>query len=116
MDLGLQGNASGHRRLERYWPCVAEAFLAEGCDAWFWCRATPVVLAMPPSSLDIEAPLRCLQPICLKASERERLAATHGAADILVNNAGAIPGGGLLDMTMERWQEAWNLKVFGYIH
>jgi 3-oxoacyl-[acyl-carrier protein] reductase len=42
--------------------------------------------------------------------------AAHKDADILVNNAGAIPGGGLLDMTMERWREAWDLKVFGYIH
>jgi NAD(P)-dependent dehydrogenase (short-subunit alcohol dehydrogenase family) len=36
--------------------------------------------------------------------------------DILVNNAGAIPGGGIADVSMERWQEAWQLKVFGYIH
>jgi NAD(P)-dependent dehydrogenase (short-subunit alcohol dehydrogenase family) len=36
--------------------------------------------------------------------------------DILVNNAGAIPGGRLQDIPMARWQEAWNLKVFGYIH
>jgi NAD(P)-dependent dehydrogenase (short-subunit alcohol dehydrogenase family) len=35
---------------------------------------------------------------------------------VLVNNAGAIPGGGLLDLTLERWQEAWSLKVMGYIH
>ena len=36
--------------------------------------------------------------------------------DILVNNAGAIPGGGIADISLERWQEAWSLKVFGYIH
>ncbi len=36
--------------------------------------------------------------------------------DILVNNAGAIPGGSLLDLSMEKWIEAWQLKVFGYIH
>ena len=36
--------------------------------------------------------------------------------DILVNNAGAIPGGGIADVSLERWQEAWQLKVFGYIH
>ena len=42
--------------------------------------------------------------------------AAHGDTTILVNNAGAIPGGGLLDITMERWQEAWSLKVFGYVH
>jgi len=51
-----------------------------------------------------------------KGSERERVLAAHAETTILVNNAGAIPGGGLLDLTMERWQEAWSLKVMGYIH
>lgn len=50
------------------------------------------------------------------AAERERLAAAHGDADILVNNAGAIPGGGLFDIDMARWEQAWALKVMGYIH
>lgn len=39
-----------------------------------------------------------------------------GDIDILVNNAGAIPGGSIFDLTMERWIESWQLKVFGYIH
>jgi NAD(P)-dependent dehydrogenase (short-subunit alcohol dehydrogenase family) len=50
------------------------------------------------------------------SAERDRLFAAHPAVDVLVNNAGAIPGGNLLDMTLERWTEAWQLKVFGYIH
>lgn len=50
------------------------------------------------------------------AEERARLVAQHPEIDILVNNAGAIPAGSLLDLTMERWSEAWSLKVFGYIH
>ncbi len=40
----------------------------------------------------------------------------HPDIDILVNNAGAIPGGTVHDISLERWIEAWNLKVFGYIH
>ena len=36
--------------------------------------------------------------------------------DILVNNAGAIPGGSVLDIDEDRWREAWELKVFGYIN
>jgi len=36
--------------------------------------------------------------------------------DILVNNAGAIPGGDLLDITDERWRQARDLKVFGFIN
>jgi NAD(P)-dependent dehydrogenase (short-subunit alcohol dehydrogenase family) len=49
-------------------------------------------------------------------SDREKLFAAHGDADILVNNAGAIPQGSLFDLTLERWNEVWQLKVFGYIH
>jgi 3-oxoacyl-[acyl-carrier protein] reductase len=39
-----------------------------------------------------------------------------GEIDILVNNAGAIPGGSVLDIDEDRWREAWELKVFGYIN
>lgn len=47
---------------------------------------------------------------------RENLALSYPDVDILVNNAGAIPGGGIADLSMWRWHEAWALKVFGYIH
>jgi len=36
--------------------------------------------------------------------------------DILVNNAGAIPRGTLEEVDEDRWREAWDLKVFGYIN
>jgi len=48
--------------------------------------------------------------------ERERVFHLVRDVDILVNNAGAIPGGGLLDLSMARWEQAWALKVMGYIH
>lgn len=35
--------------------------------------------------------------------------------DILINNAGAIPGGGFKEINYERWQQTWDLKVYGYI-
>jgi 3-oxoacyl-[acyl-carrier protein] reductase len=44
------------------------------------------------------------------------LAAAHPDIDILVNNAGAIPGGDLQAIDEQRWREAWDLKVFGYIN
>lgn len=50
------------------------------------------------------------------AAAREAMHTAHPDIDILVNNAGAIPGGTLQDISLARWQEAWNLKVFGYIH
>src|ERR1700735_3549427 len=46
----------------------------------------------------------------------DRLAADHPDIDILVNNAGAIPGGDLQTIDEQRWRDAWDLKVFGYIN
>ena len=50
------------------------------------------------------------------AVQRRRLHAAFPDVDIFINNAGAIPGGSIADISLERWQEAWALKVFGYIH
>ncbi len=44
-----------------------------------------------------------------------KVALEAGEIDILVNNAGAIPPGDLLSIDDERWRQAWDLKVFGYI-
>jgi 3-oxoacyl-[acyl-carrier protein] reductase len=46
----------------------------------------------------------------------DRLATDHPDIDILVNNAGAIPGGDLQAIDEQRWRDAWDLKVFGYIN
>jgi NAD(P)-dependent dehydrogenase (short-subunit alcohol dehydrogenase family) len=46
----------------------------------------------------------------------DRLVAEHPDIDILVNNAGAIPAGDLQQITEDRWRQAWDLKVFGYIN
>ena len=46
----------------------------------------------------------------------KRLVAACPDADILVNNAGAIPGGAIDAVDEERWRQAWDLKVFGYIN
>lgn len=44
------------------------------------------------------------------------LAETCGDIDILINNAGAIPAGTLASVDELTWRQAWDLKVFGYIH
>jgi 3-oxoacyl-[acyl-carrier protein] reductase len=46
----------------------------------------------------------------------DRLLELYPHIDILVNNAGAIPAGNLQQITEDRWREAWDLKVFGYIN
>ncbi|MDB5966394.1 MAG: short chain dehydrogenase family protein 55, partial [Polaromonas sp.] len=45
-----------------------------------------------------------------------QLVAQAGSIDVLVNNAGAIPGGALPDVDDDRWRQAWELKLFGYIN
>ena len=51
-----------------------------------------------------------------EADVRKRLVDDIGALDILVNNAGAIPGGSITDLSDAVWRDAWELKIFGYIH
>jgi len=43
------------------------------------------------------------------------LAEAVGEVDILINNAGAIPAGDLQQVGDQRWRDAWDLKVFGYV-
>ena len=51
-----------------------------------------------------------------QSAAREETVRRFPDFDILVNNAGAIPGGSIFDLSMERWIEAWQLKVLGYVH
>ena len=44
------------------------------------------------------------------------LAETCGDIDILINNAGAMPAGTLGSVAELTWRQAWDLKVFGYLH
>ncbi len=93
----------------------ARVFLAEGCSVVLVARdaarlaATAAALGeanrVTPHAADLSV-----------SAEREAIAAAFPDIDILVNNAGAIPAGGLLDLSMENWEQAWALKVMGYIH
>ncbi len=58
-----------------------------------------------------------IHPVDLSTTENAvALGKACAEVDILVNNAGAIPGGDLLEITDERWRQAWDLKVFGFIN
>jgi NAD(P)-dependent dehydrogenase (short-subunit alcohol dehydrogenase family) len=93
------------------------AFAAEGCDVILASRDTT---ALQKAAAGIRAKHNVGVAIhagdLSNGAAREALHAAHPDIDILVNNAGAIPGGTLRDISMARWEEAWRLKVFGYIH
>ncbi len=116
MDLGLKGQrvliTGGSKGIG--FAC-GQVFLEEGCS----------IILVSRDAAKLEEAKRELSPfgsveVCAadlsKGAERERLHALYPKIDILVNNAGAIPGGGLLDFSMEKWEESWALKVMGYIH
>ena len=93
----------------------AKIFLQEGCHVTLVARDASRLedarahLANPDRVRVIAADLS-------QHAARLRVHAACAPVDILVNNAGAIPGGGLLEMDMQTWEDAWALKVMGYIH
>lgn len=93
----------------------ARTFLEEGCSVVLAARGAGA-LAAAAEGLRPLGTVETWAGDLARAGERERLFAEVGRVDILVNNAGAIPGGGLLDLSMAQWEEAWALKVMGYIH
>lgn len=95
----------------------AQAFAEAGCDL--------VLASRDQAALDQAAgAIRARHQVNIAvhagdlgdAAARTALHAAHPQVDVLVNNAGAIPGGTVHDISLERWQQAWALKVFGYIH
>jgi NAD(P)-dependent dehydrogenase (short-subunit alcohol dehydrogenase family) len=95
----------------------AMAFAAEGCDL--------ILASRDQGALDqAAAAVRARHNVGIAvhaadlsdAGARVAMHKAHPEIDILVNNAGAIPGGTVHDISLERWQQAWALKVFGYIH
>jgi 3-oxoacyl-[acyl-carrier protein] reductase len=95
----------------------AESFAAEGANIVLSAR-DPDRLEAAVSALrgTYQTEITSISADLSQASERKRLVDKAGEIDILVNSAGAIPGGSLFDLSMERWEEAWSLKVMGYMH
>jgi NAD(P)-dependent dehydrogenase (short-subunit alcohol dehydrogenase family) len=96
---------------------IADAFAAEGAQLVVVSRDAAVLeKAAGEVRRKHNAKVAAHSGDLSHAGVRRQLFEAFPDVDILVNNAGAIPGGGIADVTMERWQEAWALKVFGYIH
>jgi NAD(P)-dependent dehydrogenase (short-subunit alcohol dehydrogenase family) len=118
MDLGLEGKqvliTGGSKGIGL---ALAQAFAAEGANLVIVSRSKAILeQAAGEVARKHNAKVSAHAADLSDALERRRLYETFPAVDILINNAGAIPGGGIADVSMERWQEAWALKVFGYIH
>ena len=92
----------------------AESFAAEGCHVVLAARAPEEAAAKLRERYQVR--VEAVTADLSKPEDRARLHAFAPDADILVNNAGAIPSGGIADVSMETWQESWQLKVFGYFH
>jgi 3-oxoacyl-[acyl-carrier protein] reductase len=118
MDMGLNGRTAlvtgGSKGIGR---AIASMLAEEGCDLHLVAR----------SQADLEAARDKLtrttkvdvQIHAMDLAQRGRaaeLAALCPRIDILVNNAGSIPRGTVEEIAEERWREAWDLKVFGYIN
>jgi NAD(P)-dependent dehydrogenase (short-subunit alcohol dehydrogenase family) len=118
MDLGLEGKqvliTGGSKGIGL---AIAHAFAAEGASVIKASRDKAVLEAAAGevrrkhNSKVVAHPADLSQP-----ATRARMHEAFPDVDILVNNAGAIPGGTIADVSFERLQESWQLKVFGYIH
>ncbi len=96
---------------------VAQGLAAEGCAVHIVSR-TLVELEKTAARIS-EDTGATVTPHATDLSNSANIAdmlAAIGTPDILVNNAGAIPAGNLQDIDEDRWREAWDLKVFGYIN
>ncbi|MGL4324351.1 MAG: short-chain dehydrogenase/reductase [Beijerinckiaceae bacterium] len=93
---------------------AARAFLAEGAHVVLVARdaARLAEATQKLGSNRVETYAADLS----QGDARAALAARFPDIDMLVNNAGAIPGGGLETIDMAAWEQAWSLKVMGYIH
>ncbi len=118
MDLGLKGRSvlitggSGGIGL-----ATARAFAAEGCAPHpAASRPEKLRAAREDISRDFDVPVTVHAVDLSRTENALRLAATCADVDVLVNNAGAIPGGGIEEIDDDRWREAWDLKVSGYVN
>ena len=118
MDLGLRDRrvliTGGSKGIGR---ACAESFAAEGARLVLVARNQD---ALDRAAAELREAYGCEVEVLAAdlASPDARAAAFESVpdVDILVNNAGAIPAGDLFAISLERWTEAWQLKVFGFIH
>ena len=96
---------------------IAYALAEEGCHLHLAARTETDLAAVRDAIRAKHQVSITIHPMDLSDGKNaKRLVAACTDADILVNNAGAIPGGAIDAVDEERWRQAWDLKVFGYIN
>ncbi len=119
MDLQLKGRSAwitgGSKGIGR---ACGQILADEGCSSILLISRTKDDLEVAAENIRQKTDASVeIYPADLSDGEVVReLWASRPAPDILVNNAGAIPAGTLIDVDEDRWREAWDLKVFGYIN
>lgn len=117
MDLNLRGRSAlvtgASKGIGR---AIATLLAEEGVDVHIAARGADELEA---ARRDIAGRFQAkvtTHPLDLSRTENVlKLAEACHDVDILVNNAGAIPAATIDKIGPERWREAWDLKVFGYI-
>ena len=96
---------------------VAKGLAMEGCNLHLVAR-TQIDLEHLAEDLHSNTKVEVnIYPFDLSNSKNiGKLHKLAGTPDILINNAGAIPAGNLSSVKEDRWRQAWDLKVFGYIN
>jgi NAD(P)-dependent dehydrogenase (short-subunit alcohol dehydrogenase family) len=118
MDLGLRGKKAlvtgASKGIGR---ACAEVLAEEGCDVALVSRtAADLERARAEIAGKYNVGVRVFALDLSDSKNVDKVAAECSDIDILVNNAGAIPGGNIDAIDENRWREAWDLKVFGYIN
>lgn len=118
MDMGLAGRTAlitgGSKGIGL---AIAQMLAAEGCHLHLVARQQADLEAARDKLSSIAAVDVHTHAIDLaERGSAGQLAAQVPQVDILVNNAGSIPRGTLEEVDEDRWRQAWDLKVFGYIN
>ncbi|MBV8650817.1 MAG: SDR family oxidoreductase [Alphaproteobacteria bacterium] len=118
MDLNLRGKTAlvtgSSKGIGR---AVARLLAEEGCNLHLVARSKDALEAAREEIRARHQVAVTLHPLDLSRSEAvASLAESCRDIDILINNAGAIPGGSVEMVDEQRWREAWDLKVFGYVN
>jgi NAD(P)-dependent dehydrogenase (short-subunit alcohol dehydrogenase family) len=116
MELGLSGRTvlitGGSKGIGL---ACGRVFLDEGASVVLVAR-NAAGLEAARDGLGAQGRVAVMPADLSQPAQRQSVFEAHPDIDILINNAGAIPGGGLLDLSMDTWEQAWALKVMGTIH